>query len=214
MTIEYPKRTLKKNVNTSEIIRAAVNLFASNGYEFTKLEDVAAEAGVHVQTIYRHFKTKESLAISAAAEPLASLREYFDNDFSYQTTFQIWSKFVGDVVSKLAPFGWEHKREQLHRVSSLVNDNFLVIVYSGYENILTEYLAKDFQLNVKQNRLPRQVASVLCGSQEAILKRCSGIDTNTDILADSAAVLNECQRNIDDIAVIFGPYIKRSRLEL
>ncbi len=213
MTIEYPKRTYKKNANTAEIVRAASRLFTSNGYQFTKLEDVAVEAGVHVQTLYRHFKTKEALAVSAAEEVLTTLREAFEIEFSHQTAFRIWRNFVGRVCVTLAPFGWEDKRSQLHAASSLMNDSFLVIVYSGYEDILTEYLAKDFQVNPKKDRLPRQVASFLCGSQEAVLKRCSGLDTGTDILSDSDAVLHECQRNIDDIEAMFASCIKSSKFE-
>ena len=213
MTVEYPKRTFKKSANTAQIIRAASDLFTSNGYQFTKLEEVAAEAGVHVQTLYRHFKTKDDLAIAAAEGVLMSLRKYFEVEFSHRNTFQVWREFVGKVVVRLAPFGWEHKRSQLHAASSLMNDNFLVIVYSGYEDILTGYLAKDFQMNPKQDRLPRQVASFLCSSQEAVLKRCGGLDTGTDILSDSDAVLHECQRNIDDIEAMFTSWIKRSKLE-
>ena len=44
-----------------KIVAAATDLFVAQGYAATKLEDVAARAGVAVQTVYFHFTNKRTL---------------------------------------------------------------------------------------------------------------------------------------------------------
>ena len=66
MPVQYPKRTLKKNLNREKLVVAAATLFSRNGHMSTTLNDGASHAGVHVQTLYKQCKTKEELAIASA----------------------------------------------------------------------------------------------------------------------------------------------------
>ena len=61
MSVKYPKRTLKKNLNREKLAIAAVITFSRNGYPNTPLKEVADHAGVHVQTLYKQNKKKEEL---------------------------------------------------------------------------------------------------------------------------------------------------------
>jgi AcrR family transcriptional regulator len=45
-----------------------MELFTANGYESTKVEDVAAAAGVSRRTLFNYFRGKEDLALSGLAE--------------------------------------------------------------------------------------------------------------------------------------------------
>ena len=54
-------RTRRKDARPGEIIAAALASFADRGYAATKLEDVAAAAGISKGTIYLYFPTKEDL---------------------------------------------------------------------------------------------------------------------------------------------------------
>jgi AcrR family transcriptional regulator len=58
---EAPRRTRRKDARPGEIIEAALRLFADRGYAATKLEAVAAAAGIGKGTIYLYFPTKEDL---------------------------------------------------------------------------------------------------------------------------------------------------------
>lgn len=44
-----------------EIMRASVNLFASNGYENTSVQLIADHLGINVASLYYYFKNKESI---------------------------------------------------------------------------------------------------------------------------------------------------------
>ena len=199
----YPKRTLKKHNNRAELAQAAVHLFATNGYEKTKLSDVANYVGLHVQTLYRHFKCKEELAIEAANSVLKRFEEFFESASSHQSPFNIWRAFVEHAHSELGHLGWQAKRAQLRSVSSKMDDTFILVVRSGYEDILTDHLAKYYQLDKKTDRLPRLAASFLVAADEAGLKRCAGLDTELDVLDDKDAVLREALGIIDEITDLF-----------
>src|SRR5579883_1022372 len=54
-------RTRRKDARPGEIIAAALASFAQRGFAATKLEDVAAAAGISKGTIYLYFPTKEDL---------------------------------------------------------------------------------------------------------------------------------------------------------
>ncbi|HEY3848612.1 MAG TPA: TetR/AcrR family transcriptional regulator [Acetobacteraceae bacterium] len=55
------RRARRKEARPGEIIEAALRLFADRGFAATKLEDVAAAAGIGKGTIYLYFSTKEDL---------------------------------------------------------------------------------------------------------------------------------------------------------
>ena len=211
MAIKYPKRTLKKNRNRDKLVTAACLLFARNGYQYTTLEEIAKEAGMHVQTLYGHFKNKEELAIAAASTVLEDCRNLFEQASPDQSTFEIWREWEIRTVSglKLLGFG-EHKREQLRSASSLMNDNFLLITYSGYEDLLTEYLAKDFHMDPQYDRLPRLAACLLWSGCETAAKRCAGLDHDGVESMDDDSIIQESVGVVDDVEKLFADYIKSS----
>lgn len=50
------------------IARAALTLFASDGYERTSVDAIAAEAGVSKRTVYSHYGDKETLFLSVVRD--------------------------------------------------------------------------------------------------------------------------------------------------
>jgi AcrR family transcriptional regulator len=64
------------------IARAALTLFASDGYERTTVDAIAAEAGVSKRTVYSHYSDKETLFLSVVRDTcegmLARIAEIID----------------------------------------------------------------------------------------------------------------------------------------
>lgn len=58
-----PKWTRRPDARPREILNAALRVFAEHGYAATRLEDVAAAAGVTKGTIYYYFKSKDDLLL-------------------------------------------------------------------------------------------------------------------------------------------------------
>ena len=54
-------RRRRKDEGPSELIAAALDLFVERGFAATRLDDVAARAGVSKGTLYLYFESKEAL---------------------------------------------------------------------------------------------------------------------------------------------------------
>jgi AcrR family transcriptional regulator len=59
--IEKPAHRRRKEARPAELTAAALDLFVEKGYAATRLEDVAALAGVSKGTLYLYFDSKEAL---------------------------------------------------------------------------------------------------------------------------------------------------------
>jgi len=69
------------------IARAALTLFASDGYERTSVDAIAAEAGVSKRTVYSHYGDKETLFLSVVRD-----------------TYEVMLARIGEIVGRVA---WE-----------------------------------------------------------------------------------------------------------
>ena len=56
-----PRRTRRKDARPGELIDAALDLFVEKGYAATKVDEVAARAGVSKGTLFLYFPSKEDL---------------------------------------------------------------------------------------------------------------------------------------------------------
>jgi len=56
-------RVRKKARQRAELLQAAADLFRQNGYEPTRMDDVANRAGVSTPTVYNYFSTKQQILI-------------------------------------------------------------------------------------------------------------------------------------------------------
>ena len=71
-TAPPPRRrwSRRKQARPAEIVAAALELFAERGFAATKLDDVAARAGVSKGTLYLYFESKEELFKAVVRESL------------------------------------------------------------------------------------------------------------------------------------------------
>ena len=58
---ETPIRDRKREETRARIAETALQLFVSQGYTETTIDQIAAAAGVGRRTIFRHFATKETI---------------------------------------------------------------------------------------------------------------------------------------------------------
>jgi AcrR family transcriptional regulator len=86
-----PRWTRRKEARPEEITAAALELFVERGYAATRLEDVAARAGISKGTLYLYFVNKEELFKAVVREALvARMVEFRGQIESYQgSTFEL-----------------------------------------------------------------------------------------------------------------------------
>ncbi|WP_306215336.1 TetR/AcrR family transcriptional regulator [Actinoplanes sp. RD1] len=74
MTKPTGRRELRKLETRQRLADAAAQLFAEHGYDAVSMSDVAAAAGVAVQTVFNYFPTKPDLVLDRADDMLERSR--------------------------------------------------------------------------------------------------------------------------------------------
>ncbi len=75
----------KARANTDKhdkILRAAIKVFAKNGFHNSKISQIAKEAGVADGTIYLYFKNKDDILIKVFEERLGEINQYLVEQLS------------------------------------------------------------------------------------------------------------------------------------
>jgi AcrR family transcriptional regulator len=70
MKMAEKKWQRRRDARPTELTQAALGLFVEQGFAATRLEDVAARAGVSKATIYRYFESKEALFKAVVQEAI------------------------------------------------------------------------------------------------------------------------------------------------
>lgn len=73
-----PRRLLRRPERRRALVAAATRAFARGGYAATSLDDIAAEAGVARDTIYRNYDSKADLYRAALELALENVRRGFE----------------------------------------------------------------------------------------------------------------------------------------
>lgn len=91
----------RKDDRPAEIIEAALALFTQKGYAATRLDEVAARAGISKGTLYLYFESKEALfkaVVQAMVVPEIERAEHYIRDYRGS---------AGELVRKLVYQWWE-----------------------------------------------------------------------------------------------------------
>lgn len=101
-----PSRQRRKEARPAELMAAALELFIAKGFTATRLEDVAAHAGVSKGTLYLYFDSKEALFKAVIREGIvpvlaqgAALIDGFEGSSAdlLQHLIRAWWQRVGET---------------------------------------------------------------------------------------------------------------------
>jgi AcrR family transcriptional regulator len=70
--MKNPRWQRRKQARTPEILDAALALFAEKGFAGTRMDDIAARAGITKGTIYLYFKSKEAMFKALARQSVGA----------------------------------------------------------------------------------------------------------------------------------------------
>ncbi|WP_310627109.1 TetR/AcrR family transcriptional regulator [Limnohabitans sp.] len=85
VTDPTPKRVRRKEARPGELVKAALDLFVEKGFAATRVDEVAARAGVSKGTLFLYFPSKEDLFKAVIRENIANLFPTWNQEFK---TFQ------------------------------------------------------------------------------------------------------------------------------
>jgi AcrR family transcriptional regulator len=107
-----PRFERRKDARPHELIEAALDLFVQHGYAATRLEDVAAKAGVSKGTLYLYFGSKEELfkaVVQSNVVPLIAQAEQLMEHFAgtceelFRAMVMGWWAAIGDSKASGLP---------------------------------------------------------------------------------------------------------------
>ena len=76
-----PKRERRKEARPGELVKAALDLFVEKGFAATRVDEVAARAGVSKGTLFLYFESKEDLFKAVIRENIANLFPAWNEEF-------------------------------------------------------------------------------------------------------------------------------------
>ena len=104
--VSGPRWRRRKDDRPAEIISAAVVTFAERGYAATRLDDVAARAGVSRATVYLYFRSKEDLFKAVVRQLIVPLVEGKSSvDASPTSSADLLRRFIGSVPEAIESTG-------------------------------------------------------------------------------------------------------------
>lgn len=198
----YPLREQRKQRSREALLKAASRLFACQGFQDTTLEEIAEQAGLHVQTLYRHFPNKAELAAAIDRRYFERFRDAFQDRTTDTLTF--WREWVEKAARRLTRDGGARYRHGLRNfyTQPSLSGTYLQ-TWNEYEEILADGLRRDFgELDAHQENLPLLVACMLWAGNRRAAYEWAKADGKRDLAADCVAV-------VDTVIDQFGHLVKR-----
>lgn len=103
-TDEPPRRERRKEARPGELLAAAVDVFVEKGYAATRVEEVAARAGVSKGTLFLYFPSKEELFKAVVRQNIVGRFEEWSHELeAFEGTtgellrhcYQVWWERIG-----------------------------------------------------------------------------------------------------------------------
>jgi len=160
----------------TQIINAAIEVFAKQGLEGGKIADIAKQAGVGKGTIYEYFKSKDAIfsAIEnqmvndgiAQVEQLINSKKSPTEKIEEMTSYNMnIHEAMGDSIIIFAEMWAQHSRGQWHgHEKSIFTD-----MYTSYHNTIKEILAEGVAIGEFRKMNKDGVATMLLALIDGIL---------------------------------------------
>ncbi len=187
---KFPLRTKKKAETRLKLVKAARDLFLSKGYEATTLEEVAEAAGLHVQTLYRHFATKQELANAGDKFWLSKFKDAITSPQREKDTFAFWRNWLTKSYDLMTEDGGVAYRQHIRmRHSTPEVLGAIWEIQAEYEDLLTQALSKDFNIAPDGPSIPRMAAGMLLTCNRYNLRSYQAMP-NYDLQGETVRTVN------------------------
>ena len=203
-----PVREQRKAQTRRSLIKAAQKLFAEKGYDETTLEQVAELAGLHVQTLYRHFAHKHELAAAGDMDQLAEFRAAVRDPARTDTTFEFWREWVRASAQSVNHDGGEGYRLLIQqRYSPPMVSSDILRMGNEYEDLLTQSLARDFGMPEEPMGQPRLAAIMLWGANIRMM-RLHAQGESSDLVKSAVSTVDAVEAHFAHLLLANQPHRK------
>ncbi|MEU7836086.1 TetR/AcrR family transcriptional regulator [Nonomuraea sp. NPDC049129] len=169
-------RTVDKAARRKEILTAAVRVFARKGFAATRIDDIAAEAGIAKGSVYLYYDSRDAL-LEAAFEGYRTMSAaIFDRALNgrgpaLERLAEMVREVLGVLTARREPARimvdlWAASRDA---EGSLVD---MAAVYGDARAVITELLRQAAKEGVLREGLDERHATVIVGTIEGCLLQC------------------------------------------
>lgn len=184
----FPKREKKKAETRQKIVDASIELFLERSHGLVTLEDVAERAGIHVQTLYRHFPNKASLMLAGDELWVERFKNFIAQQDDHLDTFKIWREWLNFAYKEIVENPTKYKALYQRKIESDQAMIGWLRIQHHYEDLLTECLAQDFEMSDDGVTLPRLVAGMLMSGNASVIRRFT--EGETDFMSEVNATID------------------------
>ncbi len=135
-------REQKKATTRRKLIDVGEELFRTQGFEKTTLEQISNEAGVSIRTVLRYFGSKDQLALDWYQQAFERFREGLRSPHRKVDVLSYWREYVAESARQQEN---AHFRERLQLVQDVpLLKAYALAINREYEDLLAEALTEDF----------------------------------------------------------------------
>ena len=197
MSEPIPIRQQRKAETRNKLLTAAKELFEKQGYESTTLEGIAERAGLHVQTLYRHFGSKVELAAAGDETQLDHFRGAIRDENREGSTIEFWRQYLGGLAHRVTDRdGGRSYRDVLHyELESPAVSFRLAQLSQEYKDLFAESLEEDLSIEDSEERrnTARLIVITLWGAHEYVMARYDQ-DVGFDLATESVAMIDRVEQ--------------------
>jgi AcrR family transcriptional regulator len=169
------KRRARGLRNRQALIHAAIELFTTQGYDGTTVEQISAAAGVAPRTFFHHFATKEDILFDGYAERLQEATRRFravrsDSlaDALAETSSAVAQAIIDQPEIFLVRARMYHSRPALRATMLRINEDWIDQLTAE----VARWLGSDPQTDLR----PRLAATLINGANRAAIDSWVGGD--------------------------------------
>ena len=169
---------MNKEKRKEQIVRAALSIFAYNGFRETKMAEIAEKAGIGKGTIYEYFKSKEEIF----HEAFNLFQQEIDSEVSKRlfglvdpkeklivlinTFFELYLNFADDarIMLHFWSEGIRHEKSKRKHLVLKVNH-----IYDRYRNYITSFLDEGVYAGIFRPMNSIMVASTIIGAMDGLI---------------------------------------------
>lgn len=182
-------RDRKKKDTRRLILQAANALFHDRGFAATKLEDIAARAGIHKQTVLRYFGSKEAIALAFRQVALDKFKAGLLDPAREVPVLEYWRNFIEASAREVT------QRGDLLRYTKLVESEPALMgaslaIHMQYEDLLAAALSREAGRDPDQDLHSRLLAAFLVAGHFNVARHCLNRGRRKDYVRIALSVVD------------------------